>query len=99
MKYQPYFHAISAIAYIGAVALFMNYIESIRRDTPDTIIDGLGFISLFVTSVATMAFLFFYQPLILLLENKKAEALTFFFKTLSTFAAITVVILAATSLQ
>ncbi len=99
MKLNPFLNATAAVAYIGAVALFMRFIESLRHDTPDTILDGVGFISLFVFSAAVMAFLFFYQPVLMLTENKKAEALSYFFKTLGTFGAITVTVLVFISLQ
>ncbi len=99
MKYRPFLHGLSAVAYIGAVVLFIRYMESIRHDTPDTFLDGMAFISLFVFSASVMAFLFFYQPLLLILENKKPEALNFFFKTLATCGATTLVLLTASSLQ
>jgi hypothetical protein len=99
MKWNPLLNAASATAYIGAVVLFLHFIESIRHDTPDTIIDGLGFISLIVFSASVMAFLFFYQPVLLLVENKKTEAVSYFLKTLGIFGAITVLVLALVSLQ
>lgn len=99
MKWNPFLNALAAFAYIGAVRLFMGFIESIRHDTPDTLLDGLGFLSLFVLSVVVMAFLFFYQPVARLIENKKAEALSYFLKTLGVFALITITILAFVSLQ
>ncbi len=99
MKWNPLLNAASATAYIGAVVLFLHYIESIRHDTPDTIIDGLGFISLVVFSASVMAFLFFYQPVLLLVEHKKAEAVSYFLKTLGIFGVITALVLALVSLQ
>ena len=99
MRWNPIYNAAGAAAYIGAVALFMHYIESVRHDTPDTIFDGMGVISLLVFSVAVMAFLFFYRPAVLLIENKKKEALSYFFTTLLIFGAITLALLAVVSLQ
>lgn len=99
MKWNPFLNAVAAAAYIGAVVLFMNVIQSLRHDTPDTLLDGMGFISLFVLSAATMTFLFFYQPVLKLIENKKAEAVSYFLKTLGIFGAITIVMLALVSLQ
>jgi len=40
-----------------------------------------------------MAYLFFYQPLLLFIEGKKKEAVNLFVKTIGVFAAITLVIL------
>ena len=91
--------AAVAVAYISTVVLFLHFIRSIRHDTPDTILDGMGIISLFVLSAAIMAFLFFYQPVLRLLEGKRAEAVSYFLKTLGTFAVLTAGILALVSLQ
>lgn len=77
----------------------MHFISSIRHDTPDTLLDGVGVMSLFVFSAAIMAFLFFYRPVVLLIEHKKAEAVSYFLKTLGTFGVITVVVLTLVSLQ
>jgi len=99
MKWNPFLNALAAFAYIGALVLFMHFIESLRHDTPDTWLDGIGVISLFVCSVAVMAFLFFYQPAARLIEGKKNEAISYFLKTLGTFVAITAVALALVSLQ
>ena len=99
MKWNPFVNAAAAVAYVGAVVLFIHYISSFRHDTPDTLLDGMGFISLFVFSVAVMAFLFFYQPTLILIENKKAEAVSYFLKTLGAFGLVTLVVLTLVSLQ
>lgn len=99
MKWNPLVNAIAVAAYIGAAVLFMHFIESLRHDTPDTLLDGIGFISLFVCSAAIMAFLFFYQPAVLLVEHKRAEAIAYFLKTLGIFGLMTVVVLVLVSVQ
>jgi len=99
MKWNPLLNALAASAYIGTVVLFLHFIESVRRDTPDTILDGLGVISLFVFSAAVMAFLFFYQPALRLIDNKRSEAVTYFLQTLGIFGLITVVVLTLVSIQ
>ncbi|HWU24287.1 MAG TPA: hypothetical protein VN086_00865 [Candidatus Paceibacterota bacterium] len=99
MKWNPLVNATAAVTYIGAVALFMHFIQSLRHDTPDTLLDGMGILSLVVFSAAVMAFLFFYHPVCLLIENKKAEAISYFLKTLAIFGAATIVLLALVSLQ
>jgi hypothetical protein len=43
-------------------------------------------------SAAVMAYLFFYQPLLLVIDGKKKEAVSLFVRTIGIFAAITVVI-------
>ncbi|HWH16035.1 MAG TPA: hypothetical protein VNU25_00345 [Candidatus Paceibacterota bacterium] len=99
MRWNPVLNALAASSYIGAVVLFLHFIESIRRDTPDTLLDGLGVISLFVFSAAVMAFLFFYQPVLKLLENKRSEAVSYFLQTLGIFGLITVIVLTLVSIQ
>ncbi len=99
MKWNPYINALTAVAYIGLVVLFMHFITGHRHDTPDTLLDGMGAISLFVFSGAVMAFLFFYQPVLMLIENKKSKALPYFLKMLGVFGAITIVVLTLVSLQ
>ncbi|MBV9159518.1 MAG: hypothetical protein JO019_02890 [Candidatus Kaiserbacteria bacterium] len=99
MRWNPYMNAAMAAAYIGAVALLINYISSFRHDTPDTIVDSVSFLSLFVFSAAVMAFLFFYRPAILLLENKRSQAISYFSRMLLTFGGITVVALLSLSIM
>jgi hypothetical protein len=99
MKWNPFLNALAAAAYIAGVTLFMHFIESIRHDTPDTVLDSMGVLSLLVCSAAVMAFLFFYQPLVRLLENKKAEAVRYFLTTIGIFGLIMVAILTSVSLQ
>jgi hypothetical protein len=95
MKWNPFANALLASGYITAVVLLINYISSTRHGTPDTVLDGLAFLSLVVLSVATMGFLFFYRPTILILENKREEAVRYFLTTLATFAVITVLAITA----
>ena len=99
MKWNPFLNALAASAYVILVAFFIHHISSIRHDTPDTVLDSIGFLSLFVFSAATMAFLFFYQPFIRLLDDKRAEALSYLLKTLGIFGVITVAVLAFVSFQ
>lgn len=95
----PILNAVAAVAYIGAVALFMQFIQSLRHDTPDTLLDGMGILLLLVFSAAVMAFLFFYQPVLRLVENKKTEAISYFLKTLGMFGLVTIVVLTLVSMQ
>jgi hypothetical protein len=51
-------------------------------------------LSLLVLSVATMAFLFFYQPLLFIIDRKHKEAVGYFARVIGTFAVGTVVVIA-----
>ena len=99
MKWNPFTSAFAATAYIGGVVLLIHLMESKRHDTPDTYLDGIGFISLLVFSAAVMAFIFFYQPILTLIEGKRQEAVTYFLQTLAIFGTITVLLLTFVSLQ
>lgn len=89
MRWNPFINAVGAAAYVWGVALLIHYIASLHHDTPDNLIGSIAALSLFVFSAAVMGFLFFYRPAVLLAENKKREAVSYFLKTLATFGAIT----------
>lgn len=93
MRPSPYRNALFAIGYICGVALLIRHISSLHKDSPDNLVGTIAFLSLLVCSVATMAFLFFYRPLALLIDGKGNEAVTFFLRTLGTFALITLLVL------
>ncbi|KKT62266.1 MAG: hypothetical protein UW88_C0001G0123 [Candidatus Collierbacteria bacterium GW2011_GWD2_45_10] len=71
----------------------MNFATQPLKNKPDTFFAPIVFLSLLTLSVAVMAFLFFYQPLMLFLEGKKKEAVNLFLKTVGIFATITIVAL------
>jgi NADH:ubiquinone oxidoreductase subunit 6 (subunit J) len=95
MKWNPFLSAVGAVIYIWGITLLFHFLQAVRGDTPDSFIDPIGALSLLVFSVALMAFLFFYQPVMLLIDNKKKEAVTYFLKTLAAFGVITLFVFAA----
>ena len=95
----PFLAADLGCIFGPAVVLFLHFLESMRHDTPDTVLDGMGFISLLVCSAAVMAFLFFYEPMVRLVEGKKGEAASYCLKTLGIFGAVTAAVLAFGSMQ
>lgn len=84
---NPYLNAVVAAAYIWGVQALIYFISP-PPDTGDTVLTAVVAISLLVFSVALMGYLFFYQPVALMLDNKKKEAGAFFLKMLGTFGAI-----------
>jgi hypothetical protein len=94
MSKNPIINAVSASAYIILGVLVMTFMTEPLRNKPDTFFAPIVFLSMLTLSVAVMAFLFFYQPIMLFIEGKKKEAVNFFIKTVGIFAAITVVFLA-----
>lgn len=88
MSKNPLLNALSAMAYITCVASVLYYIP--KTITPvDSLIVPIAFLSLFVLSTALMAYFFVYQPVVLLFENKPAEATRLFLATVLIFAGIT----------
>ena len=93
MSKNPIINALSASAYIILGVTIMTFATEPLRNKPDTFFAPIVFLSLLTLSVAVMAFLFFYQPLLLFIEGKKKDAVNLFIKTVSIFAAITSVLL------
>jgi len=90
---NPIINGLSASAYIIFVVTVMTFVTQPLKNKPDTFFAPITFLSVLTLSVAVMAFLFFYQPMLLFIEGKKKEAVSLFVKTVGIFAAITAVIL------
>ena len=88
MTKNPFYNALSALAYIVLIVLGMNAISKIQIDVNEIII-SIIMLSLLTLSVAVMAYIFGYQPLVLFLDNKKKEAVSLFLKTVGIFGGIT----------
>jgi ABC-type uncharacterized transport system fused permease/ATPase subunit len=93
MTKNPVVNALCASAYIILGVTVMTFVTQPLRNQPDTFFAPIVFLSLLTLSVAVMAFLFFYQPLMLFIEGKKKDAVNLFLKTVGIFAIITVVFL------
>lgn len=92
MTKNPFLNAALASAYIIAIVNLISFFGNIGEDKPDTVFIPMAMLSLLVLSVATMGLLFFVEPLRMFLDGKRTEAVSFFLKTLGTFAAITLVL-------
>jgi len=93
MTKNPIINALSASAYIILVVSVMTFATQPLRNKPDTFFAPITMLFVLTLSVAVMAYLFFYQPLLLFIEGKKKEAVDLFVKTVGIFAAITAVVL------
>lgn len=89
MSKNPIINALCASAYIILVVSVMTFVTQPLRNKPDTFCAPIIMLSVLTLSVAVMAFLFFYQPLLLFIEGKKKEAVNLFVKTVGVFGAIT----------
>ena len=92
MSKNPIINALSASGYIFLVVTIMNYIMQTQGNKPDPAFAPVIFISLLTLSVSVMGYLFFYQPLQLILDGKKKAGVDLFIKTVGIFGAVTLLI-------
>jgi hypothetical protein len=71
----------------------MTFMTQPLRNKPDTFFAPITVLFILTLSVAIMAYLFFYQPVMFFIEGKKKAAVDLFVKTVGIFAIITVVVL------
>ena len=93
MTKNPIINALSASAYIFLVVSVMTFVTQPLKSKPDTFFAPITALFVFTLSAAVMAYLFFYQPLMLFIDGKKKEAVNLFIKTVGIFAVITAVVL------
>jgi len=89
---NPFINALCAIAYIVFIGAVMYFLSDTQSNKPDTFLAPILFLSVFTLSAAIMGYLFLYQPLLLLIDGKKKQAVDLFLRTLAIFAGITAVI-------
>lgn len=99
MSRNPLVNAISAALYIFLVVSVMTFVTQPLRNKPDTFFAPITALFVLTLSVAVMACLFFYQPLLLIIEGKKKEAVDLFAKTVGIFAIFTTIVLVLLSLR
>ncbi|HOX96460.1 MAG TPA: hypothetical protein PLI45_03725 [Candidatus Woesebacteria bacterium] len=93
MSKNPLINALSASAYIILVVTVMTFVTQPLKNKPDTFFAPITMLFVLTLSVAVMAYLFFYQPLLLFIEGKKKDAVNLFVKTVGIFAVFTTVVL------
>ena len=93
MTTNPFYNALFAIAYIISLVSLVIQGPRLLELPEQSIFYPILALSVLVLSVALMAFLFFYQPILLLLEGKRDAGITLFLRTVGVFAASIVLIL------
>lgn len=93
MSKNPIINALSASVYIILVVSVMTFVTQPLKNKPDTFFAPITVLFVLTLSVAVMAYLFFYQPLLFFIEGKRKEAVNLFVKTVGIFAVITIVVL------
>src|SRR3990167_1052540 len=90
MNKNPFINAVLAGAYIVLIVSVIKLFSTLGGPE-ESIFIPMTMISLLVLSVALMGFLFFYEPLRLLMNNQMEAAASFFVKKLGAFAVIVVI--------
>ncbi|MFM2357675.1 MAG: hypothetical protein RJA61_412 [Candidatus Parcubacteria bacterium] len=88
---KPFLHALGAALYIVGIVFVAQIVGGALKDQNETIIIPMTMLSLFVLSAAVMGFLFLSEPLYLLAENQKQDAVIFFAKVVGFFACFVAV--------
>ncbi|MBP9822125.1 MAG: hypothetical protein KBC81_01615 [Candidatus Pacebacteria bacterium] len=83
---KPFLNALGAAVYIVAIIFIVQGAGLLFKNETGTILIPMVMLSMFVLSAAIMGFLFLAEPLQLLMESKKKEAIAFFAKTVAFFA-------------
>lgn len=91
MNKKPFYNAVLAAGYINIVVSFMYWIGNLAHVPEDNMFMPITMLATLVLSVSVMAFLFFYQPILLLLDGKRPEAVKLFLSTVAIFAGFTIV--------
>lgn len=94
MSKNPIINALGASGYIFLVVSVMTFVTQPLRNKPDTFFAPIMVLFMLTLSVAVMAYLFFYQPLLLFIDGKKKQAVNLFVKTVGIFAVFTALTLA-----
>ena len=93
MTTNPFYNALFAIAYIISLVSLVIQGPRLLELPEQSIFYPILALSVLVLSVALMAFLFFYQPILLLLEGKRDAGITLFLRTVGVFAVSIMLIL------
>lgn len=86
MTKNPLHNALAALGYIVGVVSLIFITPKIIPTPEESIFIPIGMLSLLVLSVAVMAYVFFYQPVVMLLRGEHSEAGTLFVRTIGFFA-------------
>jgi hypothetical protein len=93
MTTNPFYNALLAIAYIVALVTVAILGPQLLGAPQQSIFYPMLALSVFVLSAALMAYLFFYQPVILLLDGHRQKGVRLFLQTVGIFALAIVILI------
>ncbi len=88
---KPFLSATAAALYIVVIVIIVQTVTFALKSQEGTLVIPMTMLSLFVLSAAVMGYLFLSEPLQLLLQNKKQEAIAFFGKVVGFFACFVII--------
>lgn len=83
---KPFLHATGSALYIVFIVTLLQVATSFFKEIEGTFAVPMTMLSLFVLSAAIMGYFFLSEPLFLLFDGKKKEALMYFAKVVGFFA-------------
>ena len=94
MTKNPIYNALFAISYIVVLVTAVNFTAThLEGVVNESIFLPMTVLAVLVLSVALMGYLFFYQPVLMLLDGKREEGVQLFLKTVGVFAVATALVL------
>jgi hypothetical protein len=94
MTTNPFYNAIFAIAYIVILVTAVNFASTLFEGLiVESIFLPMGALATLVLSVALMGYLFFYQPVTMLIDDEREKAVKLFLQTVAIFAVATVLVI------
>jgi hypothetical protein len=92
MSRNPIYNALAALAYIVGLVTLVSFGPLAGPDGEDSVLMPMAVLSVLVLSASLMVYLFFYQPLLLLLDGQREQAVKLFLQTVGIFASGTVLL-------
>ena len=93
MTTNPFYNALLAITYIVALVSGAILGPRLLGGPEESIIYPMLGLAVFTLSAAVMAYLFFYQPVIMFLDGQREKGVKLFLQTIGVFAVGTIILL------
>lgn len=88
---KPFLYATGAALYIVFIVTILQLATSVFKNIEGTFAVPMTMLSLFVLSAAIMGYFFLSEPLFLLFDGKKKEAVLYFAKIVGFFACYAII--------
>ncbi len=92
MTKNPLYNALLASGYVVLVISCIFGASQLVGNEAESLLFPIAGLSVFVLSAAVMAYIFFYQPVLMLIDGARQAAVKLFLQTVGIFACITTVI-------